>query len=174
MWDTVDGGELALARRSARLSQSELARRIGTSRETISAYEHDRKSPTLDTLNRLLSALDQELAVCPRIRFRALATGRGRMFVVPDVLPRLPVERAMARVRLPLHLDWSPGPRTYDFSDRRQRALAYEIVLREGQGKDIREYVDGALLLDLWPDLVLPRDIRHAWQSVIDNAREAA
>ena len=35
---------------------------------------------------------------------------------------------------------------------------------------DILRYVDGVLLVDLWPDLVLPRDIRDAWQPVIDEA----
>jgi hypothetical protein len=35
---------------------------------------------------------------------------------------------------------------------------------------DIKGSVDGALLVDLWTDLVLPREIRDAWQPVIDAA----
>ena len=31
----------------------------------------------------------------------------------------------------------------------------YEIVLQEGRPADILAYVDGALLVDLWDDLVL-------------------
>jgi hypothetical protein len=61
-------------------------------------------------------------------------------------LPRLAVDRALGRVRLPLHLNWSQPGREYDLSDRRQRARVYEIVLREGTGQDISDYVDGALL----------------------------
>jgi hypothetical protein len=36
----------------------------------------------------------------------------------------------------------------------------YEIVLQEGTPADILAYVDGALLVDLWEDLVLPRAVR--------------
>jgi hypothetical protein len=36
---------------------------------------------------------------------------------------------------------------------------------------DLLRYVDGALLVDLWDDLVLPRDLREAWQPLIDKAR---
>jgi DNA-binding XRE family transcriptional regulator len=39
-------GLLAQARHAAGLSQGELARRAHTSRPTLSAYEHGRKSPT--------------------------------------------------------------------------------------------------------------------------------
>lgn len=34
---------------------------------------------------------------------------------------------------------------------------------------DLLQYVDGALLVDLWPEHVLPRDLRAAWQPVIDS-----
>ena len=45
------------ARRRAGLTQAELARRAGTSQATISAYEHGRKEPSVETLGRLLAAL---------------------------------------------------------------------------------------------------------------------
>jgi hypothetical protein len=35
----------------------------------------------------------------------------------------------------------------------------YEAVLTEGGPADVLEYVDGALLIDLWHDLVLPWDV---------------
>jgi hypothetical protein len=93
------------------------------------------------------------------------ADERGRPFAVPDRLPRLPVDRALARVRLPAHLGWSPDAgRTYDLADRQQRHRVYEIVLREGTAEDILAYVDGALLADAWPDLVLPARIRREWE----------
>jgi hypothetical protein len=57
----------------------------------------------------------------------------------------------------------------FQLSDRRHRARCYEVVLREGTPADILGIVDGALLVDLWPDLVLPREVRDAWQPIIDE-----
>jgi hypothetical protein len=79
------------------------------------------------------------------------------------------VDRALGRVRLPLRLNWSQPGREFDLTDRRQRARVYEIVLREGSGEDITSYIDGALLVDLWPDLVLPAPVRRAWQPLISS-----
>ncbi len=52
----------------------------------------------------------------------------------------------------------------------------YEIVLREGVPSDILTYVDGALLVDLWDELVLPREVRTAWHAVAmgENAEQVA
>jgi hypothetical protein len=90
--------------------------------------------------------------------------GRGRAAYVPAILPRLSVDRALGRVRLPLRLNWSQPGREFDLADRRQRARVYEIVLREGTGEDITSYVDGALMVNLGPDLILPAPVRRAWQ----------
>ncbi len=50
----------------------------------------------------------------------------------------------------------------------------YEIVLREGTPDDVLAYLDGALLIDLWDDLVIPRDIRAVWAPLIKETRMAA
>jgi transcriptional regulator with XRE-family HTH domain len=155
------------ARRLAGLSRSELARRSGASRPTLAAYAAGAKSPTLSTAERIVRAAGFELAIVPRLVFREAAAGRGRVAYVPDRLPQLPAERALRRVRLPLDLNWSQPGREFNLSDRQQRARVYEIVLREGTPSDITEYVDGALLADLWPDLVLPAPIRAEWQPLI-------
>lgn len=155
------------ARSEAGLSQADLARLSGTSRPTLSAYEHGRKSPTLATAARILAAAGCDLAITPRIGFRHVAASRGRPIQVPTALPRLPLDQAVATVELPLHLNWSDRGRRYDLRDRRQRARVYEIVLREGGPDDVLTYVDGALLADLWDDLVLPSAIRAAWQPVV-------
>ena len=47
---------LQRARTRAGLSLRELARRAGTSHATLSAYEHGRKIPTVETLDRILRA----------------------------------------------------------------------------------------------------------------------
>ena len=49
------------ARRSAGLTQAELARRAGTSQAMVARYETGVASPTVRTLQRLLSALGREL-----------------------------------------------------------------------------------------------------------------
>lgn len=155
------------AREAAGLSQEALARRAGTSRPTISAYEHERKSPSLATAVRIIAAAGFDLTITPHIEFREVATARGRSLKVPNVLPRLPVAQAFATVELPLHLNWSDRGRRYDLRDRRRRARVYEIVLREGSPDDVLAYVDGALLIDLWDDLVLPAATRAAWQPLV-------
>lgn len=51
------------ARQRAHLSQSDLADACGTSQPTISAYEAGRKQPSVETLDRLLSAAGARLRV---------------------------------------------------------------------------------------------------------------
>lgn len=54
-------GLLQLARLQAGISQQELAERAGVDRTMISAYEHDRRQPTLPTLLKLLKAAGFDL-----------------------------------------------------------------------------------------------------------------
>src|ERR1035437_9269091 len=98
---------LTRARQEARLSQSELAIRARTSRPTLSAYEHGRTSPTMETAARLLAAAGQQLTAVPQVEFAERALSRGRTSLVPTSLPRLPVRQALATITLPLHLNWS-------------------------------------------------------------------
>ncbi len=155
------GGLLEHARASAGLTQDELARRAG-------------KSPTVATFARLLSEAGYELAAQPQVMFTRQPAVRGRWAWVPDHLPRLDMAHAFARVRLPLHLNWSAPGRVFDLGSRADRARVYEIVLQEGRPADILAYVDGALLVDIWDDLVLPRAVRSAWAPVIQASREMA
>jgi len=165
------GEMLAGARRAAGLSQDELAHRAATSRPTVSAYEHGRKSPTLATAIRLLAATGHTLEATVRVEFTEHALPRGRSASVPNELPRLTVAQVVRTVVPPLHLDWSKPARSYRLSDRADRARVYEIVLREGHAADITAYIDGAFLVDLWDELVLPRAIRAAREPVIEATR---
>jgi len=160
---------LARARHEARLTQSDLAIRARTSRPTLSAYEHGRTSPTLETAARVLAAIGQELTAVPRVEFVEHTLSRGRTTHIPTSLPRLPLRQALATITLPLHLNWSEPNREFKLSERDQRARVYEIVLREGTPEDVLTYLDGALLVDLWDSLVLPRDLRAAWSDVVDS-----
>ena len=94
--------------------------------------------------------------------------------MVPDRLPRLDVAHALVVVELPLHVNWSAPGRVFDLRSRADRARVYEIVLQEGRPADILAYVDGALLADLWDELVLPRAVRSAWAPLVSPSDEAA
>jgi transcriptional regulator with XRE-family HTH domain len=165
---------LEQVRVSSGLTQEELARRAGTSRPTLSAYEHGRKTPTVATFARLLSRAGWELAAQPQVSFTQQPSARGKPVWVPDRLPRLDAAQALARVELPLHLNWSAPGRMFDLRSRADRSRVYEIVLREGTPADILNYVDGALLVDLWDDLVLPRAVRSAWAPLVQPSGGAA
>lgn len=158
---------LTYVRQESGLSQGALAVRAGTSRPTLSAYEHGHKSPTLDTASRILSAAGFELEASPRVDFVEAGVNRGRPIMVPTSLPRLGLQEAFATVELPLHLNWSDRGRRFNLRNRRQRARVYEIVLREGGPADVLRYVDGALLVDLWDELVLATVVRAAWSPVV-------
>lgn len=160
-------GLFAHARQLAGLSQDALATRAKTSRPTLSAYEHGRKSPSLQTAARIVAAAGFDLALEPRIEFVEHRNDRGHPFVVPTALARLRIDEAFVAGELPLHLNWSDPGRRFDLADRGDRARVYEIVLREGGREDILRYIDGALLIDLWDDLVLPAAVRAAWSGLV-------
>lgn len=154
----------------AGLTQHELARRAETSRPTLSAYEHGRKAPTAETLERLLAAAGYRLDAVPAVRWSEVDVGRGRSCWVPDRLWRLPVEQALADVRLPVVLNWSTPGAIFRCRDRADRARLYEVVLSEGRPGDLERWVDGAFLVDQWDELVLPRAVRSAWGPVVAAA----
>jgi hypothetical protein len=82
-------------------------------------------------------------------------------------------------VQLPHRLMWqAPELRRFDLADRHDRAWLYEIVLREAvRPADLRTYLDGTTLCELWPRLYLPRGVRRAWAErhpVLDRAALAA
>lgn len=160
------------ARRGSGLSQRELARLSGTSQSTLSMYEHGTKSPTLTVAERIVHTTGYDLELVRRVTFTAHTGARGEPFVVPDRLWRLDPADALATVTLPQHLHWSGKSRAFRLRERRDRARVYEIVLREGEPRDLLTFVDGALLVDVWDDLVLPAPIRNEWESVIASYGE--
>jgi transcriptional regulator with XRE-family HTH domain len=58
------------ARRSAALTQVEVARRASTAQSAVAAYETGTRTPNLDTFRRLLRACDYEVDVVTRPRVR--------------------------------------------------------------------------------------------------------
>jgi len=158
------------ARLASGLTQQAMAEQAGTSRTTLSAYEHGRKSPNLETVERLMEVAGYELTLQHRIKFSKIKSPRGRSIFVPDRLWRLDVNKVFEPVTLPLSLNLSQPGREYEVRDRRERARLYETVIREGMPQDMLTYIDGALLVDSWNELVLPRNVRDHWRSIIEAA----
>jgi hypothetical protein len=68
-------------------------------------------------------------------------------------------------VVLDRRLDWS-GRAQYDLANPRRLATLYETVLREATGpEDLARWLDGATLVRLWPELVLPPQVRQLWEA---------
>jgi transcriptional regulator with XRE-family HTH domain len=89
---------IKLARRDGGLSQRELARAAGTSQGAIAAYESGRRSPTLETLARIVRAAGQDL----RIRVVAYDDHDDAMAAYEASLSdetRAALERERARLR---------------------------------------------------------------------------
>ena len=160
---------LAYARRAAGLTQDALARLAGTSQPTLSAYERGTKSPSLAVAERIIDATGHRLEVVPNLEFVEAPGQHGlHPLWLSNQLWRLDPERAFSTVLLPGPDHHWPAPRQrYHLRDRTDRARAYELILREGSPSDLLDYIDGALLVDIWEELDLPDPIRRAWQPLI-------
>ncbi|MFI5622019.1 hypothetical protein ACIA03_01005 [Nocardioides sp. NPDC051685] len=107
------------------------------------------------------------------VTFRTRTSSINRPMAVPERLWRVEPARATAVVILPHHVFWSPGGESFDLADRRSRYLVYSTVMLEGHPEDLVEYVDGALLDEMWDDQLWPRDIGPLWQPAVDAFRAA-
>jgi hypothetical protein len=66
--------------------------------------------------------------------------------------------------RLPHHLDWS-GDATYDLTRPARLASMYKTVLNEAVTlDDLNAWLDGRLLVQVWPSLWLPLRLRDLWE----------
>lgn len=78
-------------------------------------------------------------------------------------------------VELPLHLFWSSLDRSFDLSDPVTLGLMYEKVLCQARSLgELVSYLDGGTLTAVWPGLILPRDVRQAWEARHPGLRRAA
>jgi len=67
-------------------------------------------------------------------------------------------------VELPLWLFWYPD-RAFDLDDPATLRWMYQIVLREAsRPEDLTSFLNGDMLVALWPGLFLPRAVRQAWE----------
>jgi hypothetical protein len=157
-----------LARRDARLRAFhasgwrpiDLQRVTGYSRETIRHALHPEAREAANASRRKVapSGVARPPAAQP------VAYGDGKPYVVADDLGDLrgPTE---GMVTLPHHLDWS-GRATYDLDRPARLASMYKTVLNEaGTVKDLRNWLDQRVLIELWPTLWLPPRLRALWES---------
>jgi len=106
----MDAGALIRdARRRAGLTQAELAELSSTSQPTLSAYERGGKTPSADTLARVLAAAGARLTLTPSARPvrtpgpAALRRAASGLVDVVELAARLPTRHsaALAFPRLP-------------------------------------------------------------------------
>ncbi|MBA2438857.1 MAG: transcriptional regulator [Acidimicrobiia bacterium] len=74
-------------------------------------------------------------------------------------------------VELPLEIKWSGPLRSYDLDDPKDRLVVYELVLQEGDGAQVREYIDVDQLYDLWDEMYLPVGVETAWADYFERVR---
>lgn len=163
---------LAAVRAASGLTQEAMARRVGTSQSTLSAYERGKKSPTLAVTDRILQVLGYELDVVPRVTFTRHDLGvGGRVYYVPDQLWRLSPIEAFTAVTGMKKLG-----REARSTDRQEaRAATYLALLEHATPEELLAHVDGVLLVDYWPEIAphLHDAIRDAWAPLIWDALTA-
>jgi hypothetical protein len=77
-------------------------------------------------------------------------------------------------IELPITIDWGPK-RVYDVGHEAERRIVYERVLREAATTDeVARYVNGAVLVAVWPLLFLPQRIRRVWEERFPELTRAA
>ncbi len=95
-----------------------------------------------------------------------------RQVAVPDSLEQLRGS-ASGVVELPITLFWSRPDRTFNLDDRYQAIDMYLTVLDRGSIDELATYLNGKLLVELWPDLHLTRAKRLPWQARFTELRPA-
>ena len=66
-------------------------------------------------------------------------------------------------IDLPITVHWGPM-RTLDLSDTGQRRMAYRALVRDGTPPVQEAFLNRTLLLQEWPNLILPRRCQALWE----------
>ncbi len=118
-----------------------------------------------DALRALEPLLGRETAQAPAVAHAVPHQARpGRAGLVAASLADL---RGPAHgvVELPLRLFWSAPGRTFDLDQPSMVQAMYEAVLREAsRPDDLTSYLNGEVLVAVWPELYLPKGLRRAWE----------
>lgn len=77
-------------------------------------------------------------------------------------------------VELPVTIDWGPR-RRYDLGRDADLRIVYERVLREAaDAAEVAHFVNGSVLVQIWPRLWLPQRVRQAWEERFAELTHAA
>ena len=156
----------ALMRRDAQLREFhaqgwrpvDLQRVTGYSRETIRLALHPEVRRANNTSRRKVTSAPSR----PADGYASY--GSHKQYVVAERLDDLRGQTE-GTVNLPQHLDWS-GNASYDLDKPARLASMYRTVLNEASSTDdLRAWIDGRLLVQLWPTLWLPPQLRRLWES---------
>lgn len=115
--------------------------------------------------------MNGERTVAVRTQYQARP---GRRVIVVTDLASLdgPIRGS---VELPLRLYWSGPSPVFDLDEPYLRRWLYQIVLREAsRPDDLTSYLDRDTLIELWPELHLPKGVRQAWEEQHPQLRSAA
>jgi prevent-host-death family protein len=118
------------------------------------------------SLRSALQALETltDTSAAPAARRTAYQARPGRSALVAASLAGL-TGPDHGVVELPLRLFWSAPDRTFDLDEPSMLRALYETVLREAsRPQDLTTYLNGEILVAVWPDLFLPRGVRRAWE----------
>ena len=167
---------IEIARKARGWTQRQLALAAGTSQPTLSAYERREKSPSLAVTERLIGEAGYSLKLDVTVDFTQVTFNGHDICWIPDRLWRVEPRLCFSKVTFP------DGPvsretgewvmRAWDLAVREERRRVYGYLLRAGLPLWIYRWVDGALLVDLWPELDLPSPLRKEWQQLINQARQ--
>jgi prevent-host-death family protein len=109
----------------------------------------------------------------PAARPSAYQARPGRAALVATRLADL-TGPAHGVVELPLRLFWSAPDRTFDLDQPSALQALYEIVLQEAsRPDDLTSYLNGEILVAVWPDLFVPKGVRRAWEEQHPQLRAA-
>ncbi|GEP39604.1 hypothetical protein NPS01_32670 [Nocardioides psychrotolerans] len=166
---------IEIARKARGWTQRDLAGAAGTSQATVSAYERREKSPSLAVMERLIGAAGYSLRLDVTVDFIPISFDGHTIYQIPNRLWRVEPRLSFSKVTFP---DWPTSResggfimRNWDLAVREERRRVYGYLLRESVPVWIYRWVDGALLVDLWDELDLPKQLRAAWQPLINDAR---
>jgi transcriptional regulator with XRE-family HTH domain len=95
------GRFLRQVRESRGLTQAEVAEIIGSSQPTVSAYEHDRKMPSADTLNKIVAGCGYLLTASAGTQVIICPTPQAGWFEDEGLPPRDATDMALAAASRP-------------------------------------------------------------------------
>ena len=69
---------------------------------------------------------------------------------------------------------WAPGGPFVDLDEPGGVGLAYRAVLAEGTVEDLAQVLNRDRLIEVWPELMLPRRVRAMWEARFPALQTAA